>query len=155
MPDSERETIINPDDQAWRVSNLMQLANADLLERTGSTRMGARIWKLPPMRANTLHKHVRSEEFYFVLSGLGRIRVDGRTHTIEKNGGIHVWPEQMRQVFNDTEATTTWLIFGAPDDEFPHGTKPDPEKFYPLDPKQLPSELEGTVWPRDAKTESD
>jgi len=32
----------------------MQIPNADFLERAGSKAMGARLWRLPPMSANTL-----------------------------------------------------------------------------------------------------
>ena len=53
----------------------MKIPNADFLERTGSENIGARLWRLPPQSANTLHKHIRQEEFYFVLEGTGRIRV--------------------------------------------------------------------------------
>ena len=53
----------------------MRIPNADYLERTGSENLSARLWRLPPMSASTLHKHVRQEEFYFVLEGPGRLRV--------------------------------------------------------------------------------
>lgn len=55
--------LITPDDLAWRPSNLMRIPNADYLERTGSHNLGARLWRLPPQSANTLHKHLRAEEF--------------------------------------------------------------------------------------------
>ena len=58
--------LITPDDLHWRPSNLMKIPNA-ISERTGSEKIGARLWRLPPKSANTLHKHVRAEEFYFVL----------------------------------------------------------------------------------------
>jgi uncharacterized cupin superfamily protein len=77
----------------------MQIPNADYLERTGSKAMGARLWRMPPMSANTLHKHVSSEEFYFVLEGV----VGDATLTVQKHGGAHVMPNQLRQVFNDTD----------------------------------------------------
>ena len=67
--------LIKPEDLSWRPSNLMKIPNADYLERTGSENMGARLWRLPPGSANTLHKHIRAEEFYFVLEGTGRIRI--------------------------------------------------------------------------------
>ena len=69
--------LITPDDLSWRPSNLMKIPNADYLERTGSENMGARLWRLPPKSANTLHKHIRAEEFYFVLEGTGRLRIGG------------------------------------------------------------------------------
>jgi mannose-6-phosphate isomerase-like protein (cupin superfamily) len=112
--------LITPEDLSWRPSNLMQIPNADFLERTGSENMGARLWRLPPGSANTWHKHIRAEEFYFVLEGVGRIRIGRETVTVPKHGGVLVGPEQLRQVFNDTETETLWLIIGAPEElEFP------------------------------------
>ena len=90
--------LITPDDLHWRPSNLMKIPNADYLERTGSENLGARLWRLPPKSANTLHKHIRAEEFYFVLEGVGRIRVGGETLTVPKYGGVLVDPDQLRQV---------------------------------------------------------
>lgn len=64
MNESASYAVIQPDELQWRPSNLMMIPNADILERTGSKAMGARLWRLPPMSANTLHTHVSSEEFY-------------------------------------------------------------------------------------------
>ena len=75
----EGHFLITPDNLHWRLSNLMKIPNADYLERTGSVNLGARLWRYPPNSAGTLHKHIRAEEFYFVLEGVGRIRVRRRT----------------------------------------------------------------------------
>jgi mannose-6-phosphate isomerase-like protein (cupin superfamily) len=142
--------LIKPEDLHWRPSNLMKIPNADFLERTKSENLGARLWRLPPKSANTLHKHIRAEEFYFVLEGTGRIRVGDETLTIPKHGGVLVGPGSLRQVFNDTDAEVLWLIIGAPEEtEFLPGAtqKPDMSQIYPVDPTQLPKELAGTVWP--------
>ena len=142
--------LVRPDGLQWRPSNLMRIPNADFLERTGSENLSARLWRLPPQSANTLHKHIRQEEFYFVLEGVGRMRVDGETLTVPKHGGVLVGPEPLRQVFNDTDTETLWLIVGAPEElEFLPGaqTKPDLSQIYPQDPAQLPPELDGVCWP--------
>jgi mannose-6-phosphate isomerase-like protein (cupin superfamily) len=142
--------LITPDDLHWRQSNLMKIPNADFLERTGSENLGARLWRLPPKSANTLHKHIRAEEFYFVLEGVGRIRIGGETLTVPKYGGVLVGPDQLRQVFNDTDSEVLWLIVGAPEEtELLPGaqTKADMSLIYPVDPKQLPEELAGVEWP--------
>ncbi len=142
--------LITPDDLHWRPSNLMRIPNADYLERTGSENMGARLWRLPPQSANTLHKHIRAEEFYFVLEGTGRMRVGEDTLTVPRYGGVLVGPEQLRQVFNDTDEEVLWLIIGAPEElEFLQGSKSqmDLSLIYPVDPKQLPNELAGKQWP--------
>ena len=142
--------VIKPEDLHWRLSNLMKIPNADFLERTGSENLAARLWRMPPKSANTLHKHVRQEEFYFVLEGTGRMRVGEQTLTVPKYGGVLVGPDQLRQVFNDTDAEVLWLIVGAPEElEFLQGalSKTDLTKIYPVDPKQLPPELNGVEWP--------
>jgi mannose-6-phosphate isomerase-like protein (cupin superfamily) len=142
--------LITPDDLHWRPSNLMKIPNADFLERTGSENMGARLWRMPPKSANTLHKHIRAEEFYFVLDGTGRIRIGGETVTVPKHGGVLVGPDQLRQVFNDTDEDVLWLIIGAPEEmEFLKGSLSDMDLslIYPQDPTQLPPELEGVTWP--------
>ena len=142
--------LIKPEELHWRPSNLMKIPNADFLERTKSEVLGARLWRLPPKSANTLHKHVRAEEFYFVVEGVGRLRVGDDTLTVPTQGGVLVGPGRLRQVFNDTESDVLWLIVGAPEEaEFLSGakTKPDMSLIYPVDPKQLPKELAGMEWP--------
>jgi mannose-6-phosphate isomerase-like protein (cupin superfamily) len=142
--------LITPDDLSWRPSNLMKIPNADYLERTGSENIGARLWRLPPGSANTLHKHIRAEEFYFVLEGTGRLRVGEETLTVPRHGGVLVGPDPLRQVFNDTDSEVLWLIIGAPEElEFLQGSKSqmDLSLIYPVDPTQLPEELAGVEWP--------
>lgn len=139
--------LIKPDDLAWRPSNIMQIPNADFLERSGSQILGARLWRLPPRSANTLHKHVRAEEFYFVVEGVGRIRVGEETLTVPQHGGILVGPQLLRQIFNDTELDVLWLIVGAPEAELEPHEVGDMSLYYPVDPKQLPKELAESEWP--------
>jgi mannose-6-phosphate isomerase-like protein (cupin superfamily) len=144
--------LITPADLTWRPSNVMQIPNADYLERTGSALLGARLWRLPPRSANTLHKHARAEEFYVVLEGTGRIRIGAETLTVPRYGGVLVGPNLLRQVFNDTGAEVLWLIVGAPDDEFDEAQRAamkggDMSVVYPVDPSQLPPELSGVTWP--------
>jgi mannose-6-phosphate isomerase-like protein (cupin superfamily) len=143
-------SLITPDDLHWRPSNLMKIPNADFLERIGSENLGVRLWRLPPKSANTLHKHIRAEEFYFVLEGVGRMRVGDETLTVPKYGGVLVGPDQLRHVFNDTDSEVLWLIVAGPEEtEFLPGatTKPDMSLIYPVDPQQLPKELAGVERP--------
>ena len=131
----------------WRPSNMRKIPNADFLERTGSEILGARLWKFPPKSANTLHRHPKAEEFYFVVEGTGRMRVGDETITVPKYSGVLVGPKLLRQVFNDTDEEVLWLIVGAPEREFEEGEPHDMKAYYPVDPKQLPKELDGVAWP--------
>ena len=142
--------LITPRELLWRPSNLMKIPNADLLERTGTENLAARLWRLPPKSASTLHKHIRQEEFYFVLEGTGRIRIGEESLTVPKFGAVLVGPDQLRQVFNDTENEVLWLIIGAPEEmELLQGAKSpiDLSVIYPRDPTELPKELKGVDWP--------
>jgi len=125
----------------------MKIPNADFLERTKSEILGARLWRLPPKSANTLHRHPRMEEFYFVVEGLGRMRISDQTITLPKFGGVLVGPALLRQVFNDTESDVLWLIVGAPEKESEPGEVLDEKLVYPVNPKQLPLELDRITWP--------
>src|SRR5438876_11155755 len=139
--------LIKPEDLSWRPSNMMKIPNADFLARTKSEILGARLWRLPPGSANTLHRHPRMEEFYFVVEGVGRIRIGDQTLTVPKHGGVLVGPEELRQVFNDTESEVLWLIVGAPEQELAPGEPLDEKLLYPVEPTQLPAELAGAAWP--------
>jgi hypothetical protein len=84
------------------------------------------------------------------LEGVGRIRIGDETLSVPKHGGVLVGPEQLRQVFNDTESEVLWLIVGAPEEtEVLPAPKPDFDfsLLYPVDPTQLPKELDGIEWP--------
>ena len=124
---------------------MMKIPNADFLERTESTILGARLWRLAPKSAMTLHKHPRMEEFYFVVEGVGRMRINEQTIIVQRHGGVLVGPKLLRQVFNDTESEVMWLIIGAPEAELEPGEEHDKKLFYPIDPKQSPKELNGIV----------
>ena len=85
-----------------------------------------------------------------MLEGTGRMRVGDVTLTVPKYGGVLVGPNELRQVFNDTDDEVLWLIVGAPEElEFLQGSKADIDLsvFYPVDPTQLPEELAGFEWP--------
>jgi mannose-6-phosphate isomerase-like protein (cupin superfamily) len=139
--------LIKPEDLSWKPANPMRIPYADFLERTKSEILGARLWRFPPKSANTLHQHVLAEEFYFVVEGVGRIRIGEETLTVPKHGGVLVGPQVLRQVFNDTDAEVLWLIIEAPENEFGPGESFDIKRFWPVDPKQLPRELAGVEWP--------
>ena len=66
--------------------------------------------------ANTLHKHICAQKFYFVLEGVGRMRVGTKTLTVPKYGGVLLGPGELRQLFNNAEAEALWLIVGAPEE---------------------------------------
>ena len=60
------------------------------------------------------HRQTEQEEFYYVLEGPGRIKVDDELMDVPEGTAVRVPPETPRQVLNDTEGEHVWLIIGAP-----------------------------------------
>src|SRR5712675_1992742 len=136
--------LIKPQGLHWRPSNLMRIPNADYLERTGSENLGARLWRLPPKSANTLHKHIRSEEFYFVLEGTGRLRVGDETLSVPKYGGVLVGPNQLRQGFTTPTPRCSGSSSARPRNwNFSPAHRPSPtcRSFTPLTRRNCPRNL--------------
>ena len=129
----------------WRPSNQMRVENTDLAKQLEAQQLGARLWRLGPGQASTLHRHFDQEEMYVVLEGEGRIRVDEEVLTLKARDFLLVEPDSSRQVFNDTDGDALWLVVGAPPE--PANTLEMTEEqlahLYPKGPRALPPELGG------------
>ena len=127
----------------WRPSNMMGVLNTDLAKQLEADTMGARLWRLEPGQASTLHRHRETAELYFLLEGTGRLRVAGELLTLEPHDAVFVEPDTLRQPFNDTVADQLWLVVGAPAE--PANTlemsEEDIAYLYPEGPKAMPPEL--------------
>jgi quercetin dioxygenase-like cupin family protein len=131
-------------DAFWRPSNQMGVLNTDLAKQLKATTLGARLWRLQPGQASTRHRHRHTHELYVLLEGIGRVRVGEELHTLEPLSSLLVEPEDIRQLFNDTDADQLWLVVGAPP-EVANTLEMTAEQLawiYPDGPKALPSELE-------------
>jgi quercetin dioxygenase-like cupin family protein len=135
--------VLRAGDAHWRPSNQMGVLNTDLAKQLGAHGMGARLWRLAPGQASTRHRHRKQVELYVVLDGVGRMRVDDEVLTLEPLSAVLVEPRTVRQVFNDGEADTLWLVAGAPPE--PGNTlemsAEELADIYPDGPKALPPEL--------------
>lgn len=137
--------VLVADDAFWRPSNQMGVMNTDLAKQLGAASLGARLWRLQPGQASTRHRHRGEHELYVLLSGTGRIRVDGELLTLTPLSALLVEPESLRQVFNDTDAEALWLVVGAPP-EAANTLQMASDQLawmYPDGPKALPPELGG------------
>jgi len=135
---------ILPAEQArWRPSNQMSVLNTDLAKQLEAPTLGARLWRLQPGQASTRHRHRHTHELYVLLEGTGRMRIGAEVRTLGPLDSLHVDPEEIRQVFNDTAADQLWLIVGAPPEPAKtlEMTREELEWIYPDGPKALPPEL--------------
>jgi quercetin dioxygenase-like cupin family protein len=127
----------------WRRSNQMGVLNTDLAKQLDATALGARLWRLTPGQASTRHRHAEQTELYVPLEGTGRIRVEDDLLTLEPLSAVHVDPDTVRQLFNDTEADALWLVVGAPPEAANtlEMTEEQLRFLYPDGPRALPPEL--------------
>ena len=137
-------SILPAADAFWRPSNQMGVMNTDLAKQLPATMFGARMWRLDPGQASTRHRHQAQHELYVVLEGTGRIRVGGELLTLTPLSTLLVEPGEVRQIFNDTEQQTLWLVIGTPA-EAANTMEMTPDllaELYPDGPKALPPELQ-------------
>ncbi|MEJ7798581.1 MAG: cupin domain-containing protein [Solirubrobacteraceae bacterium] len=135
--------ILTAADAHWRRSNQMGVLNSDLAKQLDAQTIAARLWRLAPGQASTKHRHTTQTELYVVLEGSGRIRIGDELLTLEPLSSALVEPDEVRQIFNDTDADALWLVVGTPPE--PANTlEMTPEQLaalYPDGPRALPSEL--------------
>ncbi|MGZ4165222.1 MAG: cupin domain-containing protein [Solirubrobacteraceae bacterium] len=136
--------VLAADEAFWRPSNQMGVMNTDLAKQLDATTLGARLWRIAPGQANTRHRHRGEHELYVLLTGTGRIRVDGELLTLTPLSAVLVEPGSLRQVFNDTETDALWLVVGAPPEAANtlEMTRDLLAWMYPDGPKALPPELD-------------
>jgi len=136
--------VLNPADYDWRVTNPLGVVNVDLARQLGSHDLALRVWRLSPGQAIPRHRHQFQTELYLLLSGSGCLRVDGTLLRLEPMSAVLVEPASLRQVFNDTDAESLWLIAGAPLESFPTSTEEYAAALghlYPDGVEALPPEL--------------
>jgi hypothetical protein len=49
--------LLRAEDASWRESNQMRVLNTDLAKQLEAAALGARLWRLRPGQASTLHRH--------------------------------------------------------------------------------------------------
>jgi quercetin dioxygenase-like cupin family protein len=136
--------VLVAEEAFWRPSNQMGVLNTDLAKQLEASTLGARLLRLHPGQASTRHRHRHTHELYVLLEGTGRIRIGEELQTIEPLSTLLVEPEEMRQLFNDTETDQLWLVVGAPPEAANtlEMTPQDLEWLYRDGPKALPPELQ-------------
>ena len=141
--------VLHADDASWRPSNQMGVLNCDLGKQLEATSLAARFWRLAPGQASTKHRHTTQTELYVVLEGTGRMRIGddeaAEALTLAPHSSVLVDPDDVRQVFNDTDADALWLVVGTPPElaNTLEMTAEQLARMYPDGPRALPPELAG------------
>jgi len=136
-------SVLPAADAFWRPSNQMGVLNTDLAKQLEASTLAARMWRLTPGQASTRHRHRAQAELYVLLEGTGRMRIGEELLTLDPLSAVLVEADEVRQLFNDTDADQLWLVAGAPPEAANtlEMTAEQLRALYPDGPKALPPEL--------------
>ncbi|MDQ6421756.1 cupin domain-containing protein [Paenibacillus sp. LHD-117] len=70
--------------------------------------------RMPPGTKETRHYHNRSRQFFFVLSGMATVEMNGEQFEVEAQEGLEVPPLTPHQVFNRTNDDIEFLVVSQP-----------------------------------------
>lgn len=69
---------------------------------------------IEPGCASRPHYHPVAEETYYILSGEGRMMVDGRELRLVPGDALLILPGEVHRIFNDSDATLEFIAVCAP-----------------------------------------
>ncbi|MBI3853250.1 MAG: cupin domain-containing protein [Verrucomicrobia bacterium] len=70
--------------------------------------------RLPAGGSTQEHYHPRTEEIYYIIAGVGRIRIEGETRDVEAGDAIAIPPGQKHKLWNIGGETLKLLCCCAP-----------------------------------------
>ncbi len=70
--------------------------------------------RVPSGSAEVRHFHQHAEQFFFVLSGVATLEIDGVVHELAPQQGIHVPPQAPHQLSNRHSDDLIFLVVSTP-----------------------------------------
>jgi quercetin dioxygenase-like cupin family protein len=70
--------------------------------------------RMPPGTAEQRHKHQRSRQFFYVLSGELTMELEGVVHTLGGGAGLEVSPGIVHQAINSSREEVRFLVVSQP-----------------------------------------
>lgn len=70
--------------------------------------------RMPPGTSEVRHWHARSLQFFYVLTGVLTVEVEGETHALAAGRGIELPQGNAHQARNDSAVDCTFLVISSP-----------------------------------------
>ena len=70
--------------------------------------------RVPPGSSEVRHLHNKAEQFFYILSGIATIEVEGEVHTLQPNQGLHVPAGTAHTLSNQHEQDVEFLVISTP-----------------------------------------
>jgi len=70
--------------------------------------------RVPAGAAEVRHFHERARQFFYVLTGVAWLEIEGLTHRLPAGSGLEVAPGQRHQFMNQSDQPVTFLVASVP-----------------------------------------
>jgi mannose-6-phosphate isomerase-like protein (cupin superfamily) len=70
--------------------------------------------RVPPGASEVRHSHLVAQQFFYILSGVARMEIDGQSYTLQAGDGIHIPPQTPHQFRNQSDAEGVFLVISQP-----------------------------------------
>jgi len=70
--------------------------------------------RVPPGAGEGRHRHHNAEQFFFILSGLATMEVEGTVYTLKPQQGIHIPAGQAHQLSNQGQQDVILTVTSTP-----------------------------------------
>src|SRR3954462_4056121 len=70
--------------------------------------------RMPPDAREARHRHTTARQFFYVLSGVLTMEVDGTRHRLVARSGIEIAPGVPHQAINEGDANAEFLVVSTP-----------------------------------------
>lgn len=70
--------------------------------------------RMPPATREVRHRHAHSRQFFYVLSGVLTMEIEGTRHRLEARTGIEIPPGVAHQALNESSADVEFLVVSTP-----------------------------------------
>lgn len=69
---------------------------------------------MPPGAKEQWHYHARARQFFYILEGEATFHLEGETHTLRAQQGLHVAPGQKHFIANNAGSELGFLVISQP-----------------------------------------
>ncbi|MBI5029863.1 MAG: cupin domain-containing protein [Chloroflexi bacterium] len=69
---------------------------------------------MPPGTSEVRHYHQTARQFFFVLSGVATLEIDGQRELLHAQQGVEVAPSVPHQMMNESENATEFIVISHP-----------------------------------------
>jgi mannose-6-phosphate isomerase-like protein (cupin superfamily) len=70
--------------------------------------------RMPPGTSEVRHYHKQSRQFFYILSGVAVMEVDGREVRLSTGQGLHIPPGIPHQIRNESQEAVRFIVVSQP-----------------------------------------